>query len=577
MLNLSGNQRKACLSNGNVLINATAGSGKTTVLITRIQRLIHEGINPRNILAIAFNKKTKEEISDRLDNPLVNVATFHSLAYKVIREAYGDYYVLMNHYQKEDLITRILKDDSGELYAAAARDFSFAKAHMSEPKVFKAEYETYEKVKRLNSWIEFDDFFSIAVKVFKENPRIFEKFKNQYQYVLIDEYQDISYCQAVFMDMINSKNTMVVGDGFQAIYSFRGGSSDFLRNFPRTHENTTIVNLNENRRCSQEIVDLANILAQEIPDSRTPYYKEPVSLTGYTGIHPVYKILDNEYQEALYIAAEIRRKAFADCAVLARTNRQFEIIQKVFHDENLPFTMIDGGLFTDTPDLKLLINYLRLVYDQSDNEALEYIYNKPRRRIGEKYLNSLKEKAVNRRCSLFEAMRFVQWRSHEGVQIFYNGIEDAASRKFRSVGSLVKHLRKYFRLDDYCLKRDPDDGEIIENLDSFQEMCYSFKTIKDLLDYLQDLRSTVSENGVKLSTVHKSKGLEFDAVFVCGCIEGLFPHMRAESEDDEKRLFYVAITRAKKYLYLTGTAEYRGKTVYESPFIDMCELEETED
>lgn len=572
MIKLSDRQKEACLSNGNVLINATAGSGKTTVLVTRIRRLIYEGIRPENILAIAFNRKTRQDIKEKLSKYTqhVNVETFHSLAYRVIA---NEGYTLMKSYQKEALIESIFDDPSGITFHNVTSIFSKAKANMEIPTVYTDQYWKYEYSKKRNRLIEYDDFFELAMEVFKNSADVLSYYRNKYKYVLIDEYQDISKCQATFMDMINSDNTMVVGDGFQAIYSFRGGSSDFLRNFPVTHKNTTVVNMNENRRCSQEILRLANTLALEIPDSKSKYYLEPISLNGSYGFKPVYEVLQNEKEEAVYIASEIKcLDEKENCAILARTNRQFEIIQRVLHAENIPFEMIDGGLFTDIPELKLMINYIRLVNNQADDEAFEYVFNKPPRRMDEKFLSLTKARSKSTGEPLFTAMLSIPWKYKRRRNKFYNEIKECSEHNFRHVGTLVKRLRKIFKIDDYCMKKNPESDEVIDNLDCFQEMCSSYKTIPELLTYLEDLRSSTTNGGVKLSTVHKSKGLEFDAVFVCGCNDGIFPHIRSENEDDEKRLFYVAITRAKKRLYLTGTECYRGKYADESPFIGMCGL-----
>ena len=592
---------------GNIAVIATAGSGKTTVLTHRIKNMVeNHGILPSSILAITFSRKAKDNIVSKLEElkiPNANIETFHSFALKIISSTYGAnrYKVWTAQWQKEkaiqDICTSLQLSSTDDVpYNEVFSFIALQKVNMKHPTddliytssmPFKKDdmkriFKMYEEYKDRNSYIEFDDFLNIANEAFDENEDILIKYKNTFQYVLVDEFQDVSLSQALLLRKLNSKNTMIVGDPLQAIYSFRGGDSKFILNFDTSYSDVKVINLNTNYRCSEDIVRTANKLALSIPDSKHKNYVESVADKSSYKTPELRHFLD-DYDEGEWIAKQItklKREGYKynDIAILARTNAQLQKLEATLHSANIAFDIVDGKVFTDLPEIKLIISYLRLALYENDNEAFSYLYNKPNRWLNKKFFEEVEHNSVQRNTSLYNAMFTIDrrnWRFKNGIDEIFEVINYIQNKKYSSVADLVKYLRNRLNIDEFVTKgKQADDGsyvEQIDNLDSFENMCSRYSSIEQLIAYLDDLNreaETKKDERVKLLTIHKSKGMEYPVVFIIGCNEELLPHHKNKNIDDERRLFYVAITRAEKELYLSYVDMYNNKTKNISSFID---------
>ncbi|MGN0382769.1 MAG: ATP-dependent helicase [Eubacterium sp.] len=355
---------------GNIAVIATAGSGKTTVLTHRIKNMIENyGILPTSILAITFSRKAKDNIATKLEDLKIhnaNIETFHSLALKVISSAYGAkrFKVWTAQWEKEKLVQDIctslqLCENDDVPYNEIFSFIALQKINMKysiDDLIYKSDipfkkddmkriYKMYEEYKDRNSYIEFDDFLNMANKVFDENEDILIKYQNIFKYVLVDEFQDVSLSQALLLRKLNNKNTMIVGDPLQAIYSFRGGDSKFILNFDTDYRDVKVINLNTNYRCSKDIVKTANKLALTIPDSKHKNYLESISYKNSFKVPELRHFLD-DYEENEWIAkkiTELKREGYRynDIAILARTNAQLQKMETALHNANIAFDIID--------------------------------------------------------------------------------------------------------------------------------------------------------------------------------------------------------------------------------------------
>lgn len=602
-------QQKETISSvdGNISVIASAGSGKTTALTYRIKNMVEEhGCIPSSILAVTFSKKSKDSISEKLyelNIHNVNVETFHSFALKIIISAYGSKYkVWTAKWEKEKFIQDICVStlDLCEADDVPFNDiFSFIslqKVNMNTPNSsllylkdmpfekddMKKIYSLYEKEKEKNGYIEFDDFLNMANDALDIYPDILNAYRNQFKYVLVDEFQDVSLSQSLLLKKINKKNTMIVGDPLQAIYSFRGGDCKYILDFDSEYSNVRIINLNTNYRCSSDIVKTANKLALSLPYSCHKNYVESIAYNGSHKIPELRHFSDSD-GESEWIAKKIAslKKAgykYDDIAMLSRTNAQLQNLERTLHEQNISFDVVGGKLFTDLPEIKLIISYLRLALHENDNVAFRYLYNKPNRWLNKKFLEEVENNSVRRNVSLYNAMFTIDrrnWRFKNGIDEIFEVINRIQNKKYSNVSEIVHYLRERLSIDYFVTKgNQSDDGSYIEqidNLDNFEDMCQKYNTIDQLIQYLDDLNKEACKSKnqcVKLLTIHKAKGMEYPVVFIIGCNQDLLPHYKSNDIDDECRLMYVAITRAEKELYMSYIDFYNGQSMKISPFIE---------
>ena len=597
---------------GNVVVVASAGSGKTTVLTNRIKNMVvNHGCDPTTILAITFSRKAKEAISERLDNMGllgVNIETFHSLALKIILRSSDGYKhkVWTTAWEKQKVIDDICKSmrlcgkKEKCRYNDIVRFIATQKHHMLSPTdeelIFLSDmpysknamreiYSRYEKFKESKGYIEFDDFLNLANDILSKDRMLLRIYQEKFRYVLADEFQDVSASQALLLRKLNKTNTLIVGDPLQAIYAFRGGDSKFILNFDMNYENVKIINLNTNYRCSKDIVITANDLASTIPDSKHRNYVESIA---YNGLYkrPEFQFFKTDVEESNWVASKIKKLIqedgynYSDIAILSRTNAQLLTMEYGLDDNDISFNVVEGTVFTSLAEIQLILGYIRLALNPNDNEAFSYVFNKPNRWLDKKFFEETKLNSEEKGISYYKSIDSIKrrnWKFKKGIDELQEVINHIQKMNYNSVGDIVKYLRERLDIDTFVSKgKQSEDGksvEQIENLNTFQDICSNYKSMEELTKYTSQLENKMKEKlesdmgGVNLLTIHKSKGLEFPVVFVIGCNNYLLPHYKSDDIFDEKRLFYVAITRAEKELYLSGFMICNGVPVNLSPFI----------
>jgi len=599
--NLNDRQKEAVLYNeGPLLIIAGAGAGKTKTLTTKIAYLIEDKkIQPYHILAITFTNKAAKEMKDRLFSLIgdlakeVQVSTFHSFGLKLLREnyhtlGYNSNFVIMDSDDSLTVVKKIIKDlglDPKIYNPKAIRNkISSCKNEMMSPqvyeryavseyeKVIQQVYEKYDLKLQKNNSVDFDDLLLLPIKLFQQNPKILEKYQDIYQYILIDEYQDTNEAQYILTKLISEKNRKItcVGDDSQSIYSFRGANYKNILNFEKDYKDAKIILLEQNYRSTSMILDAAN---QVIKNNKQRKDKNLWTARG-KGEKIKYYRSYNEKDEAQYVIRKIKElmakgTECKDIAVLYRTNAQSRILEEEMLKENIPYRVIGSFYFYSRKEIKDLLAYLRLIHNSKDNVSLLRVINTPKRGIGLKTIESLTEKADLNNISIYEAIS-------SGKELaFKNTIEKL--KEISNELTLTELIDKV--LDASGLKADLEsekslEAEIrLENLEEFKSITKSFEEREGLIsleDFLLEvsLISDVEEykddpNRISLMTVHSVKGLEFDHVFVVGLEEGIFPHMNSLMEnselEEERRLFYVALTRAKDDLHLVNA---RRRTLF---------------
>ena len=574
---------------GPVLVMAGAGSGKTKVLTTRIAYLISEGINDYNILAITFTNKAAKEMRDRVNLIVKDVksfiGTFHSLGLRIIREN-NEYFNLPNNFTIVDsddttvVIKKILKDmnlDPKQYNPSYIRNrISFIKNQMLSDteldKLFntpmdKTIVEIYHKYNQKlieSASVDFDDLLLLPVRLFTKHPEILEHYQDRFKYILIDEYQDTNPVQYKLSILLANKykNIFVVGDMNQSIYAFRQADYRNIINFEQDFKNAKVIKLEHNYRSTNTILEAANEVIKnnkERKDLRLYSDKgEGVKikyLRSYDEKHEISLIID-EINDLI-----IKGYNYCDIALLYRTNAQSRAIEEVFLNKGMPYKVFGSYYFYNRKEIKDLISYLRLIYNPQDEISLRRIINVPKRGIGDSSVNELEQRARDNNITMFEAL------SSKKELEFKSLIEDLIKRsESLSLTELIDEV-----LDKTGIKKELESSKAIED-ETRLEYLMEFKSITasfeertgsvNLGDFLEEVslisdisNHTEDGNAVTLMTLHSAKGLEFPVVFLVGMEEGIFPHNMSLMEDnleEERRLCYVGITRAKERLYITN-------------------------
>ncbi len=598
---LNKEQREAVLTTeGPLLILAGAGSGKTRVLTTKIAYLIKEKkVSPYNILAITFTNKAAKEMSSRLYSLVgdlsrnCQVSTFHSFGVRIIREncqelGYDSNFIIMDSDDSLTVIKRILKEmnlDSKIYNPNAIRNKisscknemisceEYGKYAISDlEKVVWEVYKRYDKMLKRNNSVDFDDLLILPIKLFKERINILERYQEKFKYVLIDEYQDTNEAQYILTKMISAKykNICCVGDNDQSIYSFRGANYRNILNFEKDYQNAKTIKLEQNYRSTSNILEAANCVIRHNKERKD---KNLWSDKGEGEKINYFKAF-NEKDEAAYCTREVKKLVdegveYQDIAVIYRTNAQSHVLEEEFLKENIPYTIVGGTGFYSRKEIKDLLAYLRLIHNSKDNVSLTRVINVPKRGIGLKSLSNLNLKADSLNVSMYEAI-------DSGKELdFKKMIEDLKRISLDlTLTELVDKILDVTGIRQELENENTLEADIrLENLEEFKTITKTFEErdgIISLEDFLLEisLLTDISDyrddpNRVSLMTVHSVKGLEFDNVFVVGLEEGIFPHINSlmdNSElEEERRLCYVAITRAKKRLYLVNS---RMRTLY---------------
>ena len=589
---------------GPCLVIAGAGSGKTKVLTHKIAYLIGEKqVKPWNILAITFTNKAANEMKERIGNLVGDVAadiwmgTFHSICVRILRRfidriGFDSSFIIFDTSDQRTLIKACIKsiglDDKMFTDRSVLSEISNAKNEMLEPDQyivrangdFRKEkialvYEMYQKRLKENNAIDFDDIINYTIKILMENPDILEYYSDKFHYVLVDEYQDTNKAQFTLVTMLASKNgnITVVGDNDQGIYSFRGADISNILNFERDFPGTKIIKLEQNYRCTGNILKAANAV---IKNNEVTYKKELWTENEVGNLPAVYSA-KNEYDEGTYIAQQIehlRREEYykySDFAILYRMNTQSRAIEEILRRESIPYKIIGGLKFYERKEIKDIISYLRLIQNPSDNLSLKRIINEPKRGIGKTSLDKIEELSINSGVPMYEIIKNAEQYGLNRVFLnsreFVNAIEELRAKKDDiKISDLIKETLKKSGYTQALENENTIEAENrIENLDEFLTVAIEFEdesADNKLSDFLEGitLSSDIdnmeeAEETVTLMTLHSAKGLEFPVVFLVGMEEGIFPGYKSIGEpkelEEERRLCYVGITRAKEHLFLT--------------------------
>ena len=575
-------------NNGPLLILAGAGSGKTKVLTMRVANLINEyNVKPGEILAITFTNKAANEMKERIHNVLgsvadnVRICTFHSFGLFILRREY-EYigyernFTIIDSEDSLTLIKKILKelDKDANVYnprairskiSGAKNELIDAKkyslfANTEFEKVVEEVYIKYEEKLRLGNSFDFDDLLIAPIKIFRENKEVLEKYQNTFKYILIDEYQDTNEAQYILTKMIASKyrNICVVGDPDQSIYSFRGSNYRNILNFEKDYKEASIIVLEKNYRSTSNILNAANDI---IKNNKNRKEKNLWTENG-TGKKITYHRAENEKDEAYYVVKEIKKLdcPLSDIAVLYRTNAQSRNIEEALLRENIPFKVVGSFYFYNRKEIKDLIAYLKVIYNEKDDINLLRIINVPKRKIGLKTIENLTDIASLKGISIYDAIE-------SGKELeFKKLIEELKVEKDNlSLTELVELVLEKSGMKASLLEEKTMESEIrLENLEEFKSITRGFEEkygVVSLEEFLSEISlvSDVEEyknndSVVTLLTVHSAKGLEFKNVFIIGLEEGIFPHKNSfdstQDMEEERRLCYVAVTRAKNNLWL---------------------------
>ena len=585
---------------GPCLVLAGAGSGKTRVLTERIIKLIDDGISPYNILAITFTNKAAREMKTRVENKLgtlsdsIFIGTFHSFGLRIIRENYIECglksnVTILDQDDTKSLIKRIIKEEDLDpndydikyiinKISAAKNDGitpgEYSRLFLREDdKVVARVYEKYIKLLKENNSVDFDDLLLMPVELFKKHKDILERYQERFRYILIDEYQDTNSIQYELCKMLANKykNIFVVGDHNQSIYSWRNADYKNILNFEHDYENACVILLEENYRSTNNILKAANSVIKNNNVGR----KLNLWTSSGDGDKVEYIRVDNEIKESEYVINKIKELmdmgySYSDFAVLYRTNAQSRVIEQTCTSNGIPYNVIGSYKYLERKEIKDLVSYLKIIYNPGDSVSLERVINVPRRGIGSKTIDAIRGKALLEGTSMFDAIdsgKELEWK-----KIILELIEES---KDLSLEELIEEvLVKTGMRSEYENDKSVESYRRLEDLEEFKSLAINFEDngIYDLESFLENIM-LVSDTGqyaknddvVTLMTLHSAKGLEFKVVFIVGMEEGIFPHIRSfESEnelEEERRLCYVGITRAKSKLYLLSA---RQRTIYGS-------------
>ena len=585
---LNKEQKEAVINTeGPMLVLAGAGSGKTRVLTTKIAYLIEQGVDPENILAITFTNKAANEMKERtcamlgFETYKIQISTFHSFGLTLIKR----YYYLLD---LKPNFTIIDSDDSLSTVKKILKDLNYdpkfynpknirnrissAKNELMTPddldkftnndmdEVVVKVYRAYQAKLKSNNSLDFDDLLMLPIKLFKENKDILDIVQEQYKYILVDEYQDINEVQYVLTKMISAKykNICVVGDPDQSIYGFRGSNYKNILNFEHDYKNAKVILLEQNYRSTKTILNAANSV---IKNNKNRKEKE-LWTDNEDGNLIKYRRCEDEKDEANFVRNSINKLIddgvpLNEIAVLYRTNAQSRNIEEALLKDNIPYKVVGSFYFYNRKEIKDLIAYLKLIYNPSDDLSLERVINEPKRGIGLKTIETIRTKATALNDSMFNTIE--KGKELEFKKLILSFIDASEELSLTELVDLIldkSGIRHELELEDTI-----ESQSRLENLEEFKSITKSFEDqygVVSLAEFLEEISlvSDVEEyknrtDVVTLMTVHSAKGLEFSYVFIIGLEEGIFPHTMSLMENDieeERRLCYVAITRAKKSL-----------------------------
>lgn len=612
---LNARQREAVqTTEGPLLIVAGAGSGKTRVLTQRIAYLLHKKITPFNILAITFTNKAAREMQERVAQLAGSIAdeiwisTFHSMCVRILRRnidrlGYSRNFSILDTADQRAAVKECLKQlnidpkkfDPGSILGTISgyknelktpQDVQKRTGHYYDDVVADV-YEAYQALLRSNQALDFDDLIMLTVRLFQQVPEVLEYYQRKFQYIHVDEYQDTNRAQYMLVRMLaeRHRNICVVGDGDQSIYRFRGADVSIFLSFEQDYPEARVIKLEQNYRSTKRILHAAN----EVIKYNKSRKEKQLWTENEEGQKIHYYHGQNEHDEAYYVTETIREavdrgRQYKDFAVLYRTNAQSRVIEEVFVKANIPYQMVGGTKFYDRKEIKDMLAYLRLIANPDDDLSFRRVVNVPKRGIGQTTVDKLGLYALEKGLSMYAAL----------AEADFIGLQKRAVNQLLQFRGLVEQWRK--QADDLSVMELAEDilersgyrtaltkentlesKSRLENLEEFLSVALEFdkqfekqnednslQTFLDELALVSDIDQVgEDENHVLLMTLHAAKGLEFPCIFLIGMEEGLFPHARSmldETEmEEERRLAYVGMTRAREALYLTNA---RMRTIF---------------
>lgn len=599
---------------GPCLVIAGAGSGKTKVLTYKIAYLIEEmNVAPWNILAITFTNKAANEMKTRIESLIGDatkemwIGTFHSICVRILRQHIEKInieksFVIFDTVDQKHIIKECIKelnlDDKLFTEKGVQSEISNAKNEMLEPNEYKEKYSgefrkqkiaeiysLYQKKLIKSNAIDFDDIINYTIKILLENPEVLQYYANKFRYILVDEYQDTNKSQFMLISLLaaTNGNMTVVGDNDQGIYSFRGANIQNILNFEKDFPGTKIIKLEQNYRCTGNILKVAN----EVIKNNEKKYEKKLWTQNDVGQSVKFFRGGNEYDEASYIVKEInhlKREEYyknSDFAILYRMNTQSRAIEDILRRENIPYKVIGGLKFYERKEIKDIVAYLRIIANSSDNLSLKRIINEPKRGVGKTSLEEVERIAEENNISMYEIVRraeeFGLNRVYANTREFIDAIE--ALKKETDSLPISELITKTLNVTGYVKALETEDTREAENrianLEEFLTVAIEFEkemAENSIVDFLEGITLSTdldnlddADNSVTLMTLHGAKGLEFPVVFLVGMEEGIFPGYRTMGDDkeleEERRLCYVGITRAEHYLYLSAAKQ---RTVFGS-------------
>ncbi|MBE7022258.1 MAG: ATP-dependent DNA helicase PcrA [Ruminococcaceae bacterium] len=614
-------QKEAILTTeGPLLILAGAGSGKTTVVVNKIAYLLEQKLAaPWQVLAITFTNKAANEMKERIETLIGDdassmwIGTFHAICMRILRRdidklpGYDKNFIIYDAADQKTLIKRCLKslniDEKMLPYRSILFEISAAKDELYGPEEYLSihegnyrkqligqAYALYQKQLREANALDFDDIIMHTVRLLSQEPDILARYQKQFRYVFVDEYQDTNNSQSMLVSLLAQgyENICVVGDDDQSIYKFRGANIQNILNFERDFPGAKVIKLEQNYRSTQTILDAANAV---IANNRGRKGKNLWTENGGGGLIDLYRA-DNEYDEADFITAKIKEaldngSSYADCAILYRTNAQSRVIETTLSANGIPYRVLAGLRFYDRKEVKDALAYLRLVQNPNDNISLIRVVNEPSRKIGVTTLEKVAQAAGRRGISMFTMMEKATEEPELSrvadkllgfATLIRKAQVESTDRLPSEIAEAILCESGYLAMLE--LEDSVENQTRLENLEEFIKAATEYERAAEeptLAGFLE-LTALVSDvdnydqsvDSVVLMTLHSAKGLEFPRVFLCGMEEGLFPGAKAQTDDDieeERRLCYVGITRAKKTLTLSyaGHRNYYGSSGHTMP------------
>lgn len=614
-------QKEACMyTDGPMLILAGAGSGKTRVLTYKIAYMLENNIcKPWEILAITFTNKAAKEMKERVEELIgedakqIWLGTFHSICVRILKReieylGYTKDFNIIDEQDKQKVLKEIFKkqniDEKNFGMSYIISEISNAKNQMETPEKYIKKwqddyrketignvYDMYQKTLKQNNSLDFDDILCLTVELFMKNPDRLSYYQEKFHQILVDEYQDTNHVQFVLISMLAEahKNVCVVGDESQSIYAFRGADISNILDFEKEYEGAKIIKLEQNYRSTKTILNAAN----SVINNNKSKIEKNLWTENDEGEKIRYFTSKNEYEEVEYIVDKIDKMCrtgkftYKDFALLYRTNAQSRVIEDVFMREGTPYKLVGGTKFYSRKEIKDMVAYLKLINNIKDNVSFTRIINEPKRGIGDTSVDRIKQKAEQNNISAFEyienPLNIAELRCSNAIDSFKRIILDLVQMKDSiKVSELMKNILEFTGYEAELLKEKTVENESrLENLYEFIGVAKEFEeeeadnALQDFLDSIALVADVDNlEEGteaVTLMTMHNAKGLEYPVVFLVGMEEGLFPSKRSIDEEngveEERRLCYVGITRAKEELYLTNARQRTmyGTTTYTIP------------